>query len=721
MAEAVDPDRNGKPDILANCLVDLAGLFSIRTSHQAVLHGLALQNGRLAFEHLQSAADRIGIKLTAWQRPASQLDHSCCPLLVIDKKSDKAFIVEDISTSSENTLIAHLRNDDGDAETLPLDQITLSDDIAIFIAAPSRTSDSRTDEIPVPKSAHWFWSALKINRGIYGHIILGTLVINLLALVVPLVTMNIFDRVVANAAFTTLWTLASGAAIAAIFDLLLRTVRAIMIDRASARSDVLLANRIFSHVLGARLLGRQASVGVQANTLREFEALREFFNSATIAALGDLPFLALFVIVIYLVSGPMVVVPLIAIPVVLIVGYLTQRKLNTIVARGFIEAAQKNAVIVESLTGLETLKTQAAESWAASQWERSVASSLRHSLKSRALMSFGANMISFATTITTVGLLVFGVYLVTAGTITPGAMFAAVILNGRCMGPLAQLAGLLTRLHQARMAFSALRQIVDLPQERKPGSTYLSKTRFDGEISFDRVNFAYEEEAPDALHDISFTIKPGEKVGIIGGIGSGKTTLLKLILSLLHPRDGRILIDGLPVSQIDPANLRTAIGALMQDAMLFNGDVRSNVCLGGASISDGRLLKALEISGALDWIRTMPQGVDTFISERGGGLSGGQKQTLCLARAFLRSPSILLLDEPTSSMDGTMEKAFIQRMKKYHANTTLLLVTHKPGMLELVDRLIVMEHGKLLLDGPKAEVIEQLKTITAERKQRSAA
>lgn len=712
-------------DILASAIVTLAGCFSLKTNTQALLHGLPLHNGQLAFEHLDHAGERAGLILSPCSPPASGLDGSHCPMLVVDRASNTAFIIEKLENRDKQPLLAHILSATGTASVKPLSEIISNNSVLCFTARPVKSTDERTSQIPIIKGPHWFWSALKINRGVYGHIIIATMIINLLALSVPLITMNIYDRVVANAAFTTLWSLAVGAAIAAIFDLMLRTARALMIDRASARSDVMLANRIYARLMGARLTGRKSSVGVQANTLREFESLREFFNSATIAALGDLPFLGLFLIVMAMIAGPMVIVPLVAIPVVLLVGYFTQRKLNQIVAQGFMEAAQKNAIVVESLAGIETIKSLAAESWAASHWEASVASQLRHSLKSRLLMSIGTNMVGFATTITTIALLVYGVYLVTAGTITPGAMFAATILNGRCMAPLGQLASLLTRLHQARMAFSAIKQIVDLPQERKEGATYLRKEAFDGEIKFDDVKFAYEEDAPDALKSISLSIKSGEKVGIIGGVGSGKTTLMKLALGLHKADDGNILIDNLPVDQVDPANWRSNVGSLLQDATLFHGDIRSNICLNAPDASDEQLLYALNISGALDWLRTLPQGLDTVIGERGAGLSGGQKQTLCLARAFVRKPNVLLLDEPTSNMDGQTEKAFITRLRQNMAGKTLVLITHKPSLLSLVDRLIVMERGKILLDGPKQDVLNQLKKITADRQnagqQRSAA
>ena len=704
-------------DPLAACLAQLAGAFSLRTDEAAILHGLPLSGGRLPLEHLDAAAARAGLELIPWTQPLRRLVSSYCPLLCVDEKTGAAFIITALEERKKGPPLVHVS---GEERPHPLTEV-LKHGTRVYLARPKETMDARVRELPMPRQAHWFWSALRLNSGVYGHAAAATMIVNILALAIPLTTMNVYDRVVANAAFTTLWSLAIGAALAAAFDLLLRTLRAVMLDRASARSDVVLANRIFARLLGARLTGRDVSVGVRANSLREFEALREFFNSATMAALGDLPFIALFLLVIAVIAGPLVRVPLVTIPIVLLAGWLTQARLNRIIARSFAGQAHKNAVAVESLSGIETLKAHAAESWAAGKWERATADHLRHSLKSRFYMALGSHFIGFSSSVSTIALLVYGVYLVTGGVITPGAMFAAMILNGRITQPLAQLAGLLTRLHQARMAFSALRQIAALPQEREEGARLLIKDAYDGALAFEGVTFVYGEDMAPALRDVTINIRPGEKVAVIGGMGSGKSTLLKLALGMLVPSSGQVLVDGLPASRIDPANLRAHAGALLQDATLFHGTIRENVTLNLPGASEERLMNALHVSCALDWIRLLPAGLDTPLGERGAGLSGGQKQTLCLARALLRDPEILLLDEPTSHMDGQMEQLFIRRMKERMKDKTLVLVTHKMPLLALAERLIVLERGKVLLDGPKEQVLARLKEITAERKKGAAA
>ncbi len=696
-------------DPLLLCLARLAEGFGRHADAAAMAHGLPLQEGRLPPEHMAAAAERAGLELEEWSRPAKALDDSRCPLLVACEDGS-AFIIEAITPAAGGTpATARIHRPDGSTAEVPLQALCTAAPAHLWLARPAPRADARTQGLPLQHEAHWLWSAFRPNIGIYAHVLLATFVINLLALAIPLVTMNVYDRVVANAAFSTLWSLALGAALAALFDLLLRSARAIMIDRAGARSDMILSARIFSRLLGARLAGRNASTGVRTNALREFETLREFLNSATIATFGDLPFVLLFILVMAVVAGPLALVPLGAIPLVLAAAWITHRGLLRSAGEIFARQAHKTAVAVETLGGLETIKAHAAEGWAAGKWEEATAAHLRHSLKSRRLSALGSHFISFSSQLSTIVLLVWGVYLVTDQAITPGAMFAAMILNGRIMAPLAQVAALLSRLHQAKLAHAALRQIVDLPQERRPGAAYIHRRRLRGEVRFDAVSFAYEEDAAPALRGVSFHVRPGEKLAIVGGIGSGKSTLLRLLAGLHLPQAGRVLVDGLPTSQIDPAELRRGIGALLHDDTLFHGTLRDNLLLGRPGLDDEALLEALRISGAMGWIARLPAGLDTAVGERGEGLSSGQKQSLGLARALLGRPPLLLLDEPTSHMDGRMEKAFVAAMKE--RGETLLLVTHKPALLALAQRMIVIENGRLRFDGPKEQVLAELKKI----------
>ncbi|MEM1370717.1 MAG: ABC transporter transmembrane domain-containing protein, partial [Pseudomonadota bacterium] len=581
--------------------------------------------------------------------------------------------------------------------------------------------------------------AFRQCRPIYAQAILATLVINTLALAMPLFTMNVYDRVLPNAAEATLWALGFGVLLAIVLDFILRTLRAYFVDAASRSADVRLSNLIYARLLGAQTPKAIQSTGVRANTMREFETLREFFNSATLTAFGDLPFLLLFVAVIYYVAGPLAWLVLAAIPVVLFVAWLTQRALQRLIAVSFQQTAQKNAVVTETLAGLETIKVAGGESWAARKWEASVAEHVRTGLKIRQVTNLGQHTIQMIQTAVQVLIVFAGFYLIQAGEMTMGALIAATILSGRALAPLAQAATLLVRANQARIAYATLNEFVTAPQERRytreaqtkhrPTDQGLSNnhvsqrksgggqlhcgmivpSQWAGEINFEDVTFRYDDEAAPALDAVSLRIGPGERVGLLGPIGSGKSTALKLIHGIYRPDAGRVLIDQFAVSQLDPSELRSNVGLLLQGGDLFHGTLRENITMGAAGVDDTALIDAIKTAGAAGWIGRLPLGLDTLIRERGAGLSGGQRQSIALARACLGEPKILLLDEPTSDMDARTEATVLQRLKATLNNRTLLIVTHRPAPLELVDRLIVFDSGRVLHDGNKASVLKDLR------------
>ncbi|MEM1306740.1 MAG: ATP-binding cassette domain-containing protein, partial [Pseudomonadota bacterium] len=499
-------------------------------------------------------------------------------------------------------------------------------------------------------------------------------------------------------------------AIAIVFDLVIRTLRGVFVDAASRRADVRLSNMIFSRLIGVKAERQSQSVGVRANTMREFETLRDFFTSATLCAFGDLPFLILFVAVIYIVAGPLAYIVAGAIPLLLLVGWITQRALGRRMQIAFREAAQKNAVVTETLYGLDALKAAGGESWAAQKWEQAVAESVRTNLAIREIQNFGQHVIHCLQTLLQVVMVVAGFYLVQAGDMTMGALIAATILSGRAVAPLAQAANLLVRLNAARMAYQSLSGIVTAPQERSAAKDLLVKETITGAIRFERIQFVYEEGAPPALRDVSFSIEPGEHVAILGPIGSGKSTLLRLAQGHFEPNAGRVLIDEIPANHIDPASLRAHVGLLMQGADLFHGTIRENITFGAPDLTDADILVAARAAGALDWIVKLPHGFDTPLRERGAGLSGGQCQSVALARALVRHPKVLCLDEPTSAMDIATEQLVVSRLKKHMANRTLIVVSHRPAMLELADRLIVINNGRVAHDGVKDDVIAEIRS-----------
>ena len=574
-----------------------------------------------------------------------------------------------------------------------------------------------TDEAKLLRSLR---SAFWPSRAVIVPVVLATLAINVLALSIPLATMNIFDRVISNGAFETLWALAIGVALALLFDFALRSLRASVLDHGSARSDVLVANGVFGRILGARMSARRGpgvgSVGLQTNALREYESVREYFNASAMAALGDLPFVALFLLVIWSVAGSLVVVPLVAVPLFLLTALAIQMRLRRVVEGGFEQTALKNSVATETLAGIESIKLAGGEGHAAARWEQSVASQLRHSMRMRFWSNLSLHLITLFQGLTTISILVVGVYLVTAGSITPGALFATNLLAARCLGPLVAVSALVARLHQMRMAGQAVARLAAMAPERESGRRLVSPTPFSGEIVLDRVSFAYPEAdgspGRDILHDVSLTIRAGEHVAIIGGIGSGKSTLVRLVSMLEMPTGGRIMVDGIATTDLDPGGWRAQLGTLPQAPAFVTGTVRDNVAL-GRNLLDEEVAEALAVSGASAWLNGTGLGLDTPVGERGTGLSGGQLQTVAVARALAGRPPVVLLDEPTSHLDGRAEAAFAARLKAH--TTTSLTVTHRPALIDTADRLIVMEAGRVLLDGPRATVLARLRNVVDER------
>jgi ATP-binding cassette, subfamily C, bacterial LapB len=579
--------------------------------------------------------------------------------------------------------------------------------LAIFVR-PMYRYDGRSGDTEVEAPRSWFWGTLAEFWPIYSQVALAALLINLFAIASPLFTMNVYDRVVPNNATDTLWVLASGIAIIYIFDLLLKTLRGYFVDAAGENADIILASRLFEHVMGMKLSSRPASSGSFANQLREFESLREFFSSVTLVALIDLPFIFMFIFIIYLIGGPIAYVPMVAVPIVIIVSIAMQVPLKSWVKRMFKESAQKHALLVEAINGLETIKSLGIEGRVQRNWETFVKQSSGSANAARFLSHNAINFSAFAQNICAVAVVIVGVYLISEGQLTMGALIACSILSGRALAPLAQVVGLLTRFNQSMTALQELDKIVKMPVERPMHKIFLHRPRFDGEIEFKDVVFRYPGQEVNALDHVSFHIKPGEKIGLIGKIGSGKSTIEKLILGLFTPAEGSVLIDGADTRQLDPADLRTNVGYIAQDVFLFYGSVRENLLMGADDATDGDMLRAARISGVDDFVRRHPLGYDMPVGESGSNVSGGQRQSIAVARALMRDPPILIFDEPTAMMDHTAESRFISRLSENLGNKSLILITHRMSLLTIVDRLLVMDNGKLVADGPRDDVLKAL-------------
>jgi ATP-binding cassette subfamily C protein LapB len=579
---------------------------------------------------------------------------------------------------------------------------------AIFVRSEHRFDD-RTPEVLRLRSRHWFWGTLVRSWRIYRDVLVSSLLINLFALASPLFIMNVYDRVVPNNAIETLWVLAIGIVIVYSFDVIMRSLRGYFIDVAGKKSDILLSSMLFERVLGIKMAARPPSVGAFANNLREFESIRDFITSASVVTLVDLPFVLLFLLVIWFIGGPLVYVPLVCIPIVIIYGIVIQSPLRRSVEATYRASAQKGATLIESLTAVETIKHLGAESEVQRKWEQLTAHIAQWGVRSRLLSASVSNVATFFQQMSQVGIVVLGVYLIAEGELSMGALIAGVILVGRALAPMAQVANLAVRYYQAKTALGSLNSVMELPVERPEGKSFMSREQLQGNIELDDVSFSYPGEEKVALRNVSLTISAGEKVAIIGKVGSGKTTIEKLMQGLYDPDSGAVRIDGADLRQLDPADLRRSIGYVPQDIMLFYGSVRDNMVLGAPYADDNDILKVAKIAGVMDFVNQHPHGFDMQVGERGEHLSGGQRQAIAIARALLLDPPVLMMDEPSNSMDNSTEAILKRQLAEYAKSKTLILVTHRSSLLDLVDRLIVIDRGRVVADGPKAQVLEALK------------
>jgi ATP-binding cassette subfamily C protein LapB len=456
------------------------------------------------------------------------------------------------------------------------------------------------------------------------------------------------------------------------------------------------------------MASRPASAGVMASHMKEFETLRDFFTSATMSTLVDLPFTLLFIAFIGIIGGYLALIPLLAIPLILGLGWAFQKPLQRITRESMHESALKNALLFESITGLETIKLHAAEGHVQRKWEELTERASRTSVKSKKLSSLAMNLALFIQQMVSNLVVVAGVYLIASGHLTMGGLVGSVILVGRAVAPLAQAAGLMTRFNQSKEGLSQLNKLMERPVERPDDKHFIAKPTIEGRIEFKNVNFKYPNQSVMALSDVSFSIEAGERVAIIGAIGSGKTTISRLLLNLFQATDGTVQLDGTDVRQIDPADLRRSIGIVQQDAQLFYGSIRDNINMGHEMVSERALVRAAEMSGVMEFIRDTQHGLDTAVGERGESLSGGQRQAVAVARALLYDPPILLLDEPTASMDPTSEAMLMKRLDQLTKGRTMILITHKGAMLQLVDKIILMDKSRVIAFGGRDEIIARL-------------
>ncbi|MBX9777187.1 MAG: type I secretion system permease/ATPase [Xanthobacteraceae bacterium] len=695
-------------DPLSDSLLYLAAHHGRALTHQALLAGLPITDGRLPVALYERAASRAGLEVEVVKRKIADIPALVLPAVLILRDGSTRILLE---ASLDPALAKVIDPSKPNTRPSPLGPAAAEYLGYAFLVRPAIVAGAHVAAANEVPRTHWFWSVVKRFWPNYMHVATAALLVNILALASPLFVMNVYDRVVPNGAIPSLIALSIGLVIAIVFDFVLRTVRSRIIDMTGKKLDVVLASKIYEHTLAIKMNKRPGSVGVLANQLRDFDSVRDFFTSGSVVSAIDLAFALLFIAVLFMIAGPLAWIPLAVLPIMILIGLVIQRPLDRAMKRLQSESAARHGVLIESLNGLDTVRATGAEARMQTAWERSVAAAARTGEDVHFWSSFAMNSAASAQQITTLLMVVVGVFLIIDGKLSVGALVAATMLAGRVLGPLAGIAAVITRASQSFTALKAIDGVMSLERERPPERMFIARTIDKGGVVFGSVTFKYPNAPMNALEKVSFNIEPGERVGIIGRIGSGKTTVGRLLTGFYDPDEGHILVDGVDLRQYDPADLRSGVGFLLQDTDLFLGKLRDNITLGRPNASDADVLAAARLAGVESFVASHPQGYDMPISEGGRSLSGGQKQAIGLARVLIRNPKILFLDEPTAHFDVKSEAEFLERLKELaQRDMTIIISTHRMSLLAFVDRLLVFDKGRLVADGPRDKVLNMLQS-----------
>ena len=709
----VGPLRPSDVDFMPSLLRSLSLLLYLKgkpVSPQFLMTGLG--GGTITPQACLRAARKAGLSATIMYRPSLDNIPSLVLPCILLLSQDRSCVLTKLNGETCEVIFPETSET---AQTVPLEELGKEySGYAIFAAVP-KSPEERVEKLTLSKGKRWFWDVLRYYAPIYRHVALASVVINLIAVASPLFVMNVYDRVVPNNALETLWVLSIGILIVYAFNFLLSALRTHFVDVAGRNADIVLSSMLMEKVLSMRLDSKPESTGALVNNLREFEQLREFFSSSSMLALIDLPFLFIFILLIAFIGGPMVCLPLAALPVLLMIGLYLQHRSKTVAESGYKQNMQKNALLVEIVNGLETLKSCMAESRMQRLWEAVVGLSAKSSSQARKYNSLAIASSMLVTQIVTVAMIIWGVYLIADGTLTMGGLIGCNILVGRAMAPMLQMATLLTRLQSSQITLKSLDLLMELPSENQSERSLMDFGALRPSFTMEDVSFAYPNAKRLSLDHVSLHVEPGERVGIIGPMGSGKSTLSRLLLGLYQPRDGAVKFGDVDIRQIPVSDLRGRIGVLPQDVVLFYGSIRDNITLGDPTINDHMILRAAALAGVTDFLRNNPAGFAAQVGEQGKALSGGQRQSVALARALVRDPEVLFLDEPTSNMDTDSEIILQKRLLASLGGRTLFLVTHRLSMLRIVDRLIVMENGQIKLDGPRDVILKELREQSNKR------
>ncbi|HCH38297.1 type I secretion system permease/ATPase [Leclercia sp. M50] len=699
-----DP-RQSHDDPLLDALMIVCKLHNVATSRNVLTAGLPLEAHTLTTETFPRAAGRAGLKARLVQRGLENITALSLPAILLLKNNQAAVLI-----GWDAQQRARLLPSETEGGEITVSPETLAENYSgrVIFISPEHEFDAQPTAT-LPRTKAWFQDTLKLSKSLYLDAVVASFLVNLVALSAPLFVMNVYDRVVPNQATATLWVLAIGISIAFVFDFVLKILRGICLDLAGKKTDLVVSSALFERLLGMKMKLRPQRVGSFAQNFQEFQSIRDFLSSLTLTAFIDLPFTLLILLVIGIIGGPLVFIPLLAYPLALLVNWLIQRPLMSRVRKTYQLSNERQAMLVETLTGLDAIKINNAQSERQYQWEHLTGQLSKLELRVKSLSYVAVNFTAWLQQFSGVALIVAGVYIIIGGNLSMGGLIACYLLHRRAMMPIGQLCSLITRYQRARMTKATIDRMMDLEQEVQDDEVPLKRETLSGAIELRDVTFIYPGNQYASLSNVSLTIQPGEKVGIIGRSGSGKSSLAKLLVGFYQPDSGNVLIDGIDARQIDVHDLRHNIGYAPQDIHLFSGTLRENLVYGASYVDDETMLRVATLTGVHEFARRHPSGYNMQVGERGMSLSGGQRQAVALARALLLDPPVLLMDEPTSSMDNTSEDLIKKALVPVIANKTLLMVTHRASLLTLVDRLIIVDNGKIIADGPKESVMSALK------------
>lgn len=691
-----------KDQLLAS-LIYICRHYNNHLPAQALVYDLPLIDGQLTPHLLASAAEKAKLISEPASLDLENLDNLLLPVITRLTNGGYAVITE-ISAQQRKVLVHSAATELTQWQNF--DHFNESYSGECYLFKPEYQFDQRTPPVLENEKQRWFWDTLRKSSAIYKDVLLVSIFINLFAIASPLFSRIVYDKVVPNLAFDTLWVLSSGVLIVILFDFIFKSVRSYFIDIAGKKSDLLISSAIFSKVLSLKMASRPNSIGVLAKHMQEFESIREFFTSASIASLIDLPFALFFLLIIWIIGGPIAIVPVIGMLLLLAYSLLKQKTLKQSIEAGSRLSSQKNATLIDALIGLESIKLFNLQNRFQYRWEESVANAGNWSIKTRKITDSISHVASFIQQAVNVVMIIVGVYLISKGQLTMGTLIASTMLCSRAIGPLVQISMLLTRYSQAKSSLAILENLMQLSSEVTPDKQYLNRSHLAGNVTLEKVNFSYPEAEAVTLDNLSLSIKAGEKVAILGRVGSGKTSLLRLISGLYQPQSGAVLIDNTDINQIHPANLRQQMACVPQETNLFFGSVKDNITL-GRNVTDEQILAISQAVGIDQFTARHPSGLDRQVGENGHHLSGGQRQAIAIARALITPTNLVILDEPTSHQDNRSEAIIKQHLANLPAATTLILITHKSSMLDLCDRIIILEQGKVVADGNKQEILSK--------------